>query len=113
MVQWGMGTFLYLIASLLLTVSPTVGMSPLRTTARVSIDPAFAAGTVCLIWESADETATPGSDCWTVENSRQRTWVKDVRLRTGVYDVWVTQVGQDAQGNAMKMRSPGRRVEVY
>lgn len=108
-----MGSFLYQMASLLLSLTVSVGLSPLKTTAKITLDPHFAAGTVCLIWESADEAATPGSDCWTVENSRQRTWVKDLRLRTGDYQVWVTQVGQDEKGNAMKMTSPFRVVQVY
>jgi len=106
-----MGILLYL-ASLLLSVSPSIGLAPLTTTAKLTIDPRFTAGTVCLIWESADDTATPGSDCWTVENSRQRTWVKTLKLRAGNYSVWVTTVGQDEKGNAMKMASPPRVVQV-
>lgn len=101
------------ILSLLLSLTASVGLSPLHLSAKVSLDPHFAAGTVCLIWDSPDEAATPGSDCWTVENSRQRTWVKGLTLRTGVYQVWATQVGQDDTGNAMKMTSPAKRVEVY
>jgi len=112
MVQWGMGTFLYLIASLLLSVSPSVGFTPLKTTAKLTLDPRFTAGTVCLIWESEDDSATPGSDCWTIENSRQRTWNKDLHLRAGDYRVWVTTVGQDEKGNAMSMASPPRVVQV-
>ncbi len=103
--------FLYLVLSLTLTT--TVGLSPLHTTAKVTLSPEFRAGTVCLIWESEDEAASPGSDCWTVEDSRQRTWNKDLTLRSGVYGVWVTEAGQDARGNAWKTRSPERRVEVY
>lgn len=104
---------LYLLLSLLLSASPTVGLSPLHTSVKLHLDDAFAAGTVCLIWNSEDEAATPGSDCWTVENSRQRTWVKTLVLRTGVYEVWGTEVGQDDKGNAYTQASPHRKVEVY
>ena len=107
-----MGLLLY-FASLLLSLTATVGLSPLTTQAKLTLDPLFAAGTVCLIWESTDEGAVSGADCWTVEHSRQRTWVKTLTLRTGVYDVWATQVGQDDEGRAMKTQSPHRRVEVY
>ena len=107
-----MGTFLYLY-SLLLSLTLSVGLSPLHTSAKVHLDDAFVAGTACLIWESEDEHATPGSDCWTIENSTQRTWMKSLTLRTGVYEVWVTEVGQDGKGNAYKQASPHRRVEVY
>lgn len=107
-----MSTFLYL-ASLLVSLTAVVGFSPLSTTAKVHIDDHFLAGTVCLIWESSDEAATPGSDCWTVENSTQRTWVKTLKLRTGNYEVWVTATGQDDKGNAYKQASPHRKVEVY
>lgn len=99
--------------SLLLSLAATIGMSPFHTSAIIHLDETFTAGTVCLIWESPDDTATPGSDCWTVENSRQRTWVRPLTLRTGVYGVWVTEVGQDAQGRPVKVRTPERRVEVY
>lgn len=107
-----MGTLLYL-ASLLVSLTVSVGFSPLKTSAKVHLDDAFVAGTVCLIWESADEAATPGSDCWTIENSVQRTWVKPIALRTGVYEVWVTEAGQDGKGNSFKAVSPHRKVEVY
>lgn len=107
-----MGTFLFLY-SLTLSLTLQVGFSPLHTSATVHLDDAFRAGTVCLIWESEDEHASPGSDCWTVEASRQRTWVKSLTLRTGVYAVWVTEVGQDGEGNAVRTASPHRRVEVY
>lgn len=107
-----MGIFLYL-ASLLVSLTVQVGFSPFHTSAKVHLDDAFVAGTVCLIWESADEAATPGSDCWTIENSVQRTWVKPLSLRTGVYEVWVTEVGQDGKGNSFKAVSPHRKVEVY
>lgn len=107
-----MGVFLYL-ASLLVSLTVSVGLSPLHTSAKIHLDDAFVAGTVCLVWESADEAATPGSDCWTIENSHQRTWVKPMTLRTGVYEVWVTEVGQDEKGNGFKAVSPHRRVEVY
>lgn len=103
---------LYLVG-IVLSLSVSVGLSPLKTTAKLTLSPEFAAGTVCLIWESADEAATPGSDCWTVENPRQRTWVKPLTLRTGNYVVWATQVGQDDRGNSMELSSPGRTVEVY
>lgn len=108
-----MGTFSMYLASLLLSLTTSVGFSPLRITTRITLDPHFAAGTVCLLWDSTEDAATPGSDCWTIESSRQRTWVKEITLRTGVYGVWATQVGQDDAGNAMKMTSPLRRVEVY
>lgn len=103
---------LYLTA-LLLSLTVLVGLSPLHLSATVRLDDAFVAGTVCLIWESPDEAATPGSDCWTIECSRQRTWVKPMVLRTGVYDVWVTEVGQDDKGSAYKKASPHHRVGVY
>lgn len=108
-----MGTLYLYLASLLLSLTATVGLSPLKTSATVHLDDAFTAGTVCLIWESEGEAATPGSDCWTVENSRQRTWVKPLTLRTGVYEIWATEVGQDDKGNAMRLASPHRKVEVY
>lgn len=101
------------LASLLLSLTATVGLSPLHTSATVHLDDAFVAGAVCLFWDSFDEAATPGSDCWTIENSVQRTWIKPLTLRTGVYDVWVTEVGQDGKGNVFRQTSPHRRVEVY
>ena len=104
---------LQLLASLLLSLTATVGLSPFHTNAKVHLDDAFRAGTVCLIWESEGEAATPGNDCWTVEDSRQRTWVKPLTLRTGAYEVWVTEVGQDDKGNAYKKASPHLKVEVY
>lgn len=107
-----MGFLLYL-ATLLLSLTATVGLSPFHTSAKIHLDDAFVAGTVCLIWESEGEAATPGSDCWTVEESKQRTWVKPMVLKTGTYDVWVTEVGQDGKGNAYKKASPHNRVEVY
>lgn len=107
-----MGILLYL-CSLLLSLTTSVGLSPLHTSAKVHLSDEFLAGTVCLIWESEDEHATPGSDCWTVEDSLQRTWVKPLTLRTGVYGVWVTEVGQDTRGRAWKTRTPERRVDVY
>lgn len=107
-----MGTILSLF-TLLLSLTATVGLSPLILSAKVHLSDELAAGTVCLIWESDGEAATPGSDCWTVENSRQRTWVKTLKLRTGVYEVWSTQVGQDEKGNAFRKASPHLRVEVY
>jgi hypothetical protein len=106
-----MGVLLSL-ASLILSLTATVGLSPLHTSAKVHLDAAFVAGTVCLIWESGDELATPGSDCWTFETSTQRTWVKPLTLRTGVYEVWVTIVGQDGKGTRFSAKSLHQRVEV-
>jgi len=108
-----MGSLYLYLASLLVSLTVQVGLSPLKTSAKVHLDDQFRAGTVCLIWESEGEAATPGSDCWTIENSTQRTWVKPLTLRTGVYDVWVTEVGQDDKGNGFKAVSPHRKVEVY
>lgn len=108
-----MGTLLLYLASLVVNLTVTVGFAPLTTTAKVHLDDAFTAGTVCLIWESGDDSATPGSDCWTVENSTQRTWLKTLKLRSGTYEVWVTETGQDDKGNGFKAASPIRRVEVY
>lgn len=107
-----MGFFLY-AASLLLSLTTTVGLSPLYIRTTVHLDDQFAAGTVCLIWDSEGEYASSGSDCWTVGSSRQRTWVKGLTLRTGVYEVWVTEVGQDDAGSSFKAASPHRKVEVY
>lgn len=107
-----MGTILSLF-TLLLSLTATVGLSPLTLSAKVHLSDELTTGTVCLLWESPDEAATPGSDCWTVENSHQRTWVKTLKLRTGVYEVWSTQVGQDEKGNASRKASPHLRVEVY
>lgn len=104
-----MATFLL---ALVVNLTVLVGFSPLKTTAKYTLSPQFTAGTVCLIWESEDEAATPGSDCYTIENSTQRTWNKVLTLRTGVYEVWVTEVGQDAQGNAWRKASPHARVDV-
>jgi hypothetical protein len=89
-----------------------VGLAPLTIRTKVHLDPQFIAGTVCLNWDS--EEAESGSDCWTVEDPPIRTWTKYHTLRgQGVWRFWVTQVGQDTRGNAMKLRSPEQRVEVY
>jgi hypothetical protein len=105
-----MGT-LYLF--LLLTILKTVGMSPMKTTVNIRTDEDFVAGTVCLIWESEGEAATPGSNCWTVSEVDRHGWSKELTLRTGHYEVWVTTVGQDAKGNALKRASRHQVVEVY
>lgn len=102
-----MGT---LLLSILLSLTATVGLSPLHTTAKLTLSPQFAAGTVCLIWESDNES---GADCWTVEQAHQRTYLKELHLRTGEYSVRMTEVGQDEKGNAWKQASPTRHVEVY
>jgi hypothetical protein len=99
--------------SLLLTIRVTIGMSPLKTTVNIRTDEDFLAGTVCLIWESDGEAATPGSNCWTVSEVDRHGWTKELTLRTGHYEVWVTTVGQDTKGNALKRMSRRLVVEVY
>lgn len=105
-----MGT---LFLAILLTIKASIGMSPLKTSVLIRTDLDFLAGTVCLIWESDGEAATPGSNCWTVSEVDRHGWSKEIVLRTGVYDVWVTTVGQDVNGNALKRASKHQRVEVY
>lgn len=105
-----MGT---LLLSLLLTIRVTVGMSPLKTSVLIRTDEDFIDGTVCLIWDSEGEAATPGSNCWTVTSVDRHGWTKEIVLRTGRYEVWVTTVGQDSNGNALKRSSTRRVVEVY
>lgn len=105
-----MGTFL---CSLLLTIRVTVGMSPLKVTANIRTDDDFLAGTVCLIWASESEFATPGSNCWTVSEVDRHGWTKEIVLRTGHYEVWVTTVGQDTKRNYLSRVSARRSVEVY
>jgi len=105
-----MGT---LFLSILLTIRVSVGMSPLKTTVNIRTDEEFLAGTVCLIWESDGEAATPGSNCWTVSEADRHGWTKEIVLRTGRYEVWVTTVGQDTKGNAFSKVSTHRTVEVY
>jgi len=100
------------LIALLLNLTVVVGFSPLKVPVRYTLSPEFAAGAVCLIWDSGDEFATPGSDCHTIEDSLQRTWNKTLVLRHGTYAVWVTERGQDAQGNAFERRSPERLVRV-
>ncbi len=97
---------------LMLTVSKTVGLSPLTTNVKMQLDPKFAAGTVCLVW--ANEEQGESSDCWTVENPIQRTYLKTLKnLRTGVWVVGMSEVGQDTKGNAFEKHSPWQRIEVY
>ena len=103
-----------LLISLLLNLTVLVGFSPLYTTAKVSLSPQFVAGTVCLYWDAAEGEF--GTDCWTIEPGRATTWHKKLVLRGAPgtsYAVWVTEQGQDAQGNLWQSRSPERRVEVY
>lgn len=102
-----------LLLSLLLTIRTMVGMSPLKTSVLIRTDPDFLAGTVCLIWDSEDEAATPGSNCWTVSEVDRHGWTKELTLRTGHYVVWVTTVGQDTKGNYLSRMSARRTVEVY
>ncbi len=101
----------YLLA-LVVKLTVLVGFSPLHTTARVSLDPNFRDGTVCLIHDSDEGSA--GRDCWTVDDTtRQRTWIKSLVLYgVGHYVVWVTQEGRDTQGRAVKTRTPEWHVDV-
>lgn len=106
-----MATYLLACLLALLSLTPQVGLSPLTIRTKVHLHPQFLAGTVCLLMESENESS---ADCWTVEDPPQRTWTKYHTLRgSGEWRVWVTQEGKDLRGNAMSVRSPEMRIEVY
>lgn len=74
-----------------LHLSPRQGFSPATINARVTIEPNESNREACLQWDSEDEFATPGQDCWPLAGAEApRTSFKVIKdLGPGTYGVRV------------------------